>query len=60
MSELLSVADAAKELHVGKRTLEDMIAKGEVVSLKIRRRRFIERVEIRRQLALGERRGRVA
>jgi excisionase family DNA binding protein len=60
MSELLTLAEVAERLRVGKRTVERMVAAGELRSLRIRRRRFVDEREVERYLGLAIRRGRVA
>lgn len=60
MSELLTVADAAKVLTCSPRTVERMIAEGELLSVKIRRLRRVARGECERFLERdAARRGRV-
>ncbi len=60
MSELLTLDEVAERLRVGKRTVERMVAAGELRSLRIRRRRFVDEREVERYLGLAIRRGRVA
>lgn len=59
MSELLTVDEVAERLRVGVRTVERMIATGELASLKIRRRRFVSAEAVEAYAALAMRRGRV-
>lgn len=60
MSELLTVAEFAERARLGKRTIERMMAAGEIRSAKIGRRRLIAADELERLVRTGERRGRVA
>jgi excisionase family DNA binding protein len=60
MSELLTVAETAERLRVGRRTVERLIATNELRSALIRRRRMVLAEEVERYLRLAERRGRVA
>lgn len=59
MSELLTVEEVAERLRIGVRTVERMIAAGELASLKIRRRRFVANEAVEAYQALALRRGRV-
>lgn len=60
MSELLTLDEVAERLRIGKRTAERLIATGELRSLKVGRRRFIEELELERYVRVASRRGRVA
>jgi len=60
VAELLTVAEFAERIRVGRRTAERLISTGEVRSILIRRRRLVEVDEVDRYLRLAERRGRVA
>jgi excisionase family DNA binding protein len=56
----LTIAETAAHLRLGKRTVERLIATGELRSVKIGRRRLVRPEEADRYLRLAERRGRVA
>lgn len=60
MSELLTVPEVAERMRVGRRTVERLIAAGDLRSVLIRRRRFVQETELERYVRLAERRGRVA
>ncbi len=60
MSELLTIAEAATRLRVGRRTVERWLATGELRSVRLGRRRLIPQDELERLLRLAERRGRNA
>lgn len=60
MSELLTLDEVAERLRVGKRTVERLVAAGELRSLRVARRRFVDQREVDRYLGLAVRRGRVA
>jgi excisionase family DNA binding protein len=60
MSELLTVERAAIVMSVGKRTVERLIANGELRSVKIGRRRLVPEDAVVQYIRLAERRGRVA
>lgn len=59
-SDLRTIDEAAELLRVGRRTVERLIAEGELASLKIGRRRLVPDDAIARYRRLAERRGRVA
>lgn len=60
MSELLTIQEAAERLRIGKRTVERFVAEGDIVSVKIGRRRLIAETELERYVRLAQLRGRVA
>lgn len=60
MTDLLTVDEVADRLRLGRRTVERMIATGEMRSSLIRRRRLVEAREVERQQRLAAARGRVA
>lgn len=60
MSELLTVAEVAERLRLGKRTVERFVATGEIPSVKVGRRRLVYLESVERFLRDAERRGRVA
>lgn len=60
MTDLLTTAEVAQRLRLGRRTVERLIAAGELRSVKIRSRRLVRSDEVERYLRLAERRGRVA
>lgn len=60
MSELLTVPEVAERMRIGRRTVERLIATGDLRSVLIRRRRFVQETELERYVRLAERRGRVA
>lgn len=57
---MLTVEETAERLRLGKRTVERMLATGEIRSVLVRRRRLVAEAEVARYLRLAERRGRVA
>jgi excisionase family DNA binding protein len=60
VSELLTIPEVAERMRVGRRTVERLVAAGEIRSVLIRRRRFVQETELERYVRLAERRGRVA
>lgn len=60
MSLLLTIPEVAERMRVGRRTVERLVAAGEIRSVLIRRRRFVQETELERYVRLAERRGRVA
>ena len=60
MSELLTIQEAADRLRLGKRTVERFVATGELLTVKMGRRRMVPVESIDRFLRLAEKRGRVA
>jgi excisionase family DNA binding protein len=60
VADLWTVDETAEKLRVGKRTVERLIATGELRSMKVGRRRLVQQDEVERYLRLAERRGRVA
>lgn len=60
MSELLTIPEVADRMRVGRRTVERLIADGDLRSVLVRRRRFVQDRELERYMRLAERRGRVA
>jgi excisionase family DNA binding protein len=60
VSDLLTIQEAADRLRIGKRTVERYVADGEIVSIKIGRRRLVPETELERYVRLAQRRGRVA
>jgi excisionase family DNA binding protein len=60
VSELLTIAEVAERLRIGKRTVERFVAEGEIASVKVGRRRFVAETELERYVRLASKRGRVA
>lgn len=60
MSTLWTIDEVADRLRIGKRTVERLVADGELTSVKIKRRRLVPESEVDRYLRQAERRGRVA
>jgi excisionase family DNA binding protein len=60
VSEYLTLVEVADRLRVGKRTVERLIAEGELESSKIRGRRLIPASALERYARRAEKRGRVA
>jgi excisionase family DNA binding protein len=59
VSELLTLDEVAERLRVGKRTVERMVANGEISSIKVRRRRLVPIAGLERFLRQAAKRGRV-
>jgi excisionase family DNA binding protein len=57
---LLTIDEVAELLRLGKRTVERYVGEGEIASVKIGRRRLVERAELERFLRQAQKRGRVA
>jgi excisionase family DNA binding protein len=60
MSELWTIEETAEKLRIGRRTVERLLATGQMRSMKVGRRRLIAASEVDRLLRLAERRGRMA
>jgi excisionase family DNA binding protein len=60
MPELLTLDEVADRLRIGKRTVERLVAGGEIRSLRVGRRRLVEQLEVERYVKVAARRGRVA
>jgi len=60
MSDLLTIPEVADRMRIGQRTVERLIAEGDLRSVLVRRRRFVQEQELERYMRLAERRGRVA
>lgn len=58
--ENFTLAEAAEFMRLGLRTVERAVAVGELVSLRVGRRRIVTRAAIDQYLRLAARRGRVA
>jgi excisionase family DNA binding protein len=60
MSELLTLDELAARLRSGKRTAERLVARGDIRSVKVGRKRLVPEDAVEQYLRRAEKRGRVA